>query len=181
MKRNILTYTGTLGLLTYENKEKESIELYLWNKKQRGSEVTKGIPVPQYYYKIVYDEQANKGVAFLGLNDPYSEDLKSSDLLCTNICDKIEWFKEEVKKYQQEEYGHITCCDIQDFAENVVENVNDFKTDAGQNILDEMKTLNGDDALLGCRLECKEKDLEEMTDEEIKECKMKLCANYVSN
>jgi len=151
LERSILTYTGTLGLLTYDNKNNgEKTELYLWYKKQKKSTVTKAIPVPKYYYKIVYDETVKQGIAFLGLNDPYSEDLKETDLLCNNVCDQIEWFKEEVPKMNIEEKGHITCCTIQELAE-VVENVNTFKTDAGVKILDE---ILDDFSLLACSLEC---------------------------
>merc|ERR1711981_43098 len=113
LNRNILTYTGTHELLTYNG-----TEIYLWYKKglsnrkngKRGkSEVSKGLPAPKYYWKIVYDEQEHQGVGFLGLNDPYAEDL--------------------------EEKGHITCCTIEELA-SIVGNVESFETDSGKTIND---------------------------------------------
>ena len=138
MNRTILSYTGTLGVLTYDGKE-----LYLWYKRAKKSRsiVSKGIPVPKYYWKVVYDEQESKGVGFLGLNDPYAEDLKETDYLCNNVCDEIRWFGNALKKNKDsEEKGHITCCTIQGLAA-VVSNIDDFKTDSGKYINDDLTSL----------------------------------------
>ena len=144
MKRDILTYTGTLDLLNYND-----TGIYFWYKRQEGSLVTKGIPVPKYYWKIVYDTKENQGAGFLGLNDPHSENLTETDYLCKpNVCDQIGWFKENVRNHDVEEKGHITCCTIQDLAK-VVKNVNTFKTDQGQSI-------SNTPSLLSCSLTCDE-------------------------
>ena len=138
MNRTILSYTGTLGVLSYDGKE-----LYLWYKKVKKSKskVSKGIPVPKYYWKVVYDEHERKGVGFLGLNDPYAEDLKETDYRCNNVCDKIHWFGNALKKNKDlEEKGHITCCTIQELAA-VVSNINNFKTDSGKYINDDITSL----------------------------------------
>ena len=124
-------------------------DLYLWYKKQSKSEVTKGIPVPKYYSKIVYDEKENKGVGFLGLNDPHSKNLTDTDYLCKpNVCDQIGWFKENVPNTDVEEKGHVECCSIEDLAK-VVRNVDNFKTDKGEYI-------NNNPSLLTCNLTCEE-------------------------
>lgn len=134
LQRNILTYTGTLDILAYENKD-----LYLWYKEYKT--VTQAIPVPRYYWMIMYDEKADEGVAFLGLNDPYAADQKAADFLCTNVCDQISWLNDYVPKMDEEDRGHITCCTIgnkgaQKGLADVVSNVAKFKTDQGESILD---------------------------------------------
>ena len=122
-------------------------ELYLWYKKQRGSSITKAIPVPKYYYKVVYDQKENQGVGFVGLNDPYSDDLTEDDYLCKpNVCKEVGWFHETVKDTHVEEKGHISCCSIQDLAK-VITNVKNFKTDQG-------KILNQDPKIMTCGFTC---------------------------
>ena len=145
MKRDILTYTGTFGTLSYNE-----TELYLWYKKQRGSSVTKAIPVPKYYWKVVYDAKENQGVGFVGLNDPYADNLTEEDYLCKpNVCKDVGWFHETVKDTDVEEKGHISCCSIQDLAQ-VITNINSFKTDSGNKI-------NQDDTkLMTCGFKCNE-------------------------
>ena len=154
LNRNILTYTGTHELLTYNG-----TDIYLWYKKglsnrkngKRGkSEVSKGLPAPKYYWKIVYDEQEHQGVGFLGLNDPYAEDLKETDYLCNNVCDQVKWFVESVPNKDVEEKGHITCCTIEELA-SIVGNIKSFETDSG-------KTINDGTPLLTCSLECDENE-----------------------
>ena len=131
-----------MDLLNYNGKD-----LYLWYKKQKGSTVTKGIPVPKYYWKIVYDQKKNQGVAFLGLNDPHSKDVTDMDYLCKpNVCDQLGWFKENVPDTDVEEKGHVECCSIEDLAK-VVPNIKNFKTDQGEYI-------NNNPSLLTCNLSC---------------------------
>ena len=109
---------------------------------QKGKgKVSKGIPVPKYYWKVVYDEQERKGVGFLGLNDPYAEDLKETDYRCNNVCDEIHWLGKALKENKDlEERGHVTCCTIQELAA-VVSNINNFKTDSGKYINDDITSL----------------------------------------
>ena len=157
LKRDILTYTGTFGTLSYND-----TDLYLWYKKQRGSSITKGIPVPKYYWKVVYDEKENQGVGFVGLNDPYADDVTEEDYLCKpNVCNQVGWFHETVKDTDVEEKGHISCCSIQDLAK-VVKNIEKFKTDQGSYI-------NENPTLMTCGFKCED----ESTD-------CNLCQNLVS-
>merc|ERR1719510_1487575 len=176
LKRNILSYTGTLDVLSYKNEEDENKEVYLWYKKQKKSDVTKAIPVPKYYWKLVYDEKENKGVAFVGLNDPHSKDLKEEDYLCKpNICEQIGWFMENVKDTDVEKKGHISCCSIEDFAK-VVPNVDKFKTDQGKYITQQSPSLITCD--LTCKFKCQDQikcckdNCEECTCDECNLCEL---------
>ena len=89
----------------------------------------------------MYDEIENQGVGFVGLNDPYAEDLTEDDYFCEpNVCKKVKWFHETVKDTNIEEKGHITCCRIQDLAE-VITNIKKFKTDNGNPISQDPKLM----------------------------------------
>ena len=122
----MLTYNGT--------------QLFLWNAyakyPKKNQLKTGGIPVPKYYYKIIYDKEEHECVAFLGLNDPHSEDLKETDLLCSNVCEKLNWLDAEMAaKWELEDKGHITCCTCEDLAK-VVKNVTNFKSQGENKISD---------------------------------------------
>ena len=97
---------------------------------------TGGIPVPKYYWMIIYDKKEHEGVAFLGLNDPYSKDLKPTDLPCSNMCHQLKWLDDEKKAwFEDEKKGHIACYKIECFA-TVVENVANFQSQGGRDIKD---------------------------------------------
>ena len=131
LKSDIAIYTGTMDVLSYEDKGGADTEIYLWYKKYRG--ISKAIPVPLYYWKILYNQSTNQGIAFLGLNNPHSEDV--TDYLCPNICGQIPWVKEYVPDIDLEEKGHMTCCAIGDLAK-LVSVVGTFEDKDGQFIKD---------------------------------------------
>ena len=103
----------------------------MWYKEYK--KVTKGIPAPLYYWKIIYDEKHHEGIAFLGLNDPHSLDV--TDYLCPNICDEITWLKKYVPHIEIEEKGHMTCCTIKDLAANI-DYIKNFRNEGGALIED---------------------------------------------
>ena len=126
-----MTYTGTSDVLTYENNIGADTEIYVWYKLYK--QIRKAIPVPLYYWKVLYDQSTMQGVGFLGLNDPHSEDV--TDYVCPNICDQLSWLKQYVPDIELEEKGHMICCTIEDLAE-VVSVVGTFEDDAGNPIKD---------------------------------------------
>ena len=89
LQRDILVYTGTVGILAYKNSLGVETEFFLGHEGNVSNE--EAIPVPKYYWTIIYDEKQHKGIAFLGLNNPHSLDV--TDYLCPNVCDKITWLE----------------------------------------------------------------------------------------
>ena len=126
-----MTYTGTSDVLTYENNTGDETEIFLWYKTYK--KISKGIPAPLYYWKVLYYQSMNQGVAFLGMNDPHSEDV--TDYLCPNQCNKLSWLKKYVPDVELEEKGHMTCCTIADLSK-VVPVVGTFEDEAGNLIKD---------------------------------------------
>jgi len=102
--------SGTWGQLQYPNTAEEPTSLFLDPKGEKAPV----IPIPAYYWKILYDDQERKAVAFLGMNDIYSPDV--TETLCPSVCDKLDWVDFDV---EDESLGHITCCDMESFAKVV--------------------------------------------------------------
>ena len=48
------------------------------------------LPVPKYYWKLLLNEVTKESVAFVGLNDPHSEDIPQEDAFCQTQCGSIE-------------------------------------------------------------------------------------------
>ena len=81
---------------------------------------------PAYYWKVLYDRDANQAVAFLGSNDIYAED--TTTYLCPTVCDQLDkWVKFD---YEDETHGHVTCCSLESFA-NVVSFAPDLRDENG--------------------------------------------------
>ena len=115
LQRDVLLYTGTVDILSYMDTANVPTEIFLWYDGYK--QIYQGIPAPLYYWKIIYDEANDEGVAFLGLNNPHSLDV--TDYLCENICEQITWLAKYVPKIEMEERGHMTCCTIKELADNV--------------------------------------------------------------
>ncbi|XP_014488252.1 PREDICTED: uncharacterized protein LOC106751719 [Dinoponera quadriceps] len=79
-------YTGVYGQMTMADINSIQQPIYLYPERRI-------LPVPKYFWKIVYDPLLKKGTAFVGLNDPFVEsiaDIKSL-YLCTDVTKQIKW------------------------------------------------------------------------------------------
>ena len=73
------------------------------------------LEVPKYYWKVVYNREANEAIAFVGLNNPH--ETKKPTLLCSpNVCSKLSWVD---WSYDTLESGFMYCCRVEDLRENV--------------------------------------------------------------
>ena len=129
LQRDILLYTGTYEILTYKDSNNTATEIFLWHKKYK--DITKAIPAPLYYFKIIYDEEKHEGVAFLGLNNPHSLDV--TNYPCENVCDQISWLEKYVPDIEDEEKGQMTCCSINELAD-VIDFHPNFTNEQGESI-----------------------------------------------
>lgn len=78
------------------------------------------LPVPQYFYKIVYDEVNSKGIVFVSVNNPHIEEEDLEDyLFCENVMERVNWIslKSSLKM------GFIFACDVNDFLQDMEENL----------------------------------------------------------
>jgi len=104
--------SGTYGSLDYPDIAGTEKDLWINWDSDGGVE---RIPVPKYYWKVLYDQSSHSAVAFLGLNDIYSSDVTHTR--CPSVCDKLTvWFHAD---YEDEDLGHITCCDLESFSKVV--------------------------------------------------------------
>jgi len=129
-KSNQLDHTtqvtsGTYGTLAYPDARGEPTELYLFYDPDSSPAATK-IPVPKYYWKVLYDDQSHSAVAFLGLNDIYANDITKTQ--CPSVCDQLsQWVDFD---YNDVKAGHITCCSLDTFA-SVVPYAPQYKDENG--------------------------------------------------
>ena len=124
-----MLYTGTVDVLTYMDSANVPTELFLWYDGYK--QITQGIPAPLYYWKIIYDEANDEGVAFLGLNNPHSLDV--TNYPCENVCNQISWLEKYVPDIEEEEKGQMTCCAINELAD-VIDFKPNFTNEQGDSI-----------------------------------------------
>ncbi|KAI4503343.1 hypothetical protein M0802_001565 [Mischocyttarus mexicanus] len=79
-------YTGVHGQMTLPNVRGKQQPFYLY-----VNGTTTAVPVPKFYWKIIYDPQSKKGTAFVGLNHPFIESITEDIYICKDISSMIEW------------------------------------------------------------------------------------------
>ncbi|XP_045467880.1 uncharacterized protein LOC123676186 [Harmonia axyridis] len=102
-------FTGTYGNLVLTKYSSSPLYLYYNSLSQRG------IPVPEVYWKVVYDPARQKGVAFVGTNDPFLT-TDNTNFICRDVLKSIEWIKFSNKNAS---IGLIYACTV-DNLRNVV-------------------------------------------------------------
>jgi len=111
-KLDLVVYTGTYGVATLPNVNEDETELYLYV----DSNNNKGIPVPKFYWKAVYDPKSQAGVVFVGINNPYVSAPQGDYLICTDVCSNISWVHWDRKNIKK---GYSYCCEVDDFRSTV--------------------------------------------------------------
>lgn len=83
---NLIVYTGTHGQMSLLDENNNRVPIYL-----RVDKNENGMPVPKFFWKIIYDSERMLGTAFVGVNDPYAEKITSDMLICKDVSDSIRW------------------------------------------------------------------------------------------
>jgi hypothetical protein len=99
--------TGTYGILTLPDVNGTHVEVYLFGDK---------LPIPKYFWKIVYEERVQQAVVLINLNNPFVRKLGRGEYLCENICNKVGWDYASWSDYGR---GFVYCCDYNQFADEV--------------------------------------------------------------
>ncbi|XP_035744118.1 uncharacterized protein LOC118451555 [Vespa mandarinia] len=82
-------YTGVHGQMTLPNARGKQKDIYLY-----VNDRTKAVPVPKFFWKIIYDPRSKKGTAFVGLNNPFIKSKDDGDnYICSDISSTIKWLK----------------------------------------------------------------------------------------
>ncbi|CAB3387778.1 Hypothetical predicted protein [Cloeon dipterum] len=80
-KNDLLIITGTSGTARLPDCNGELTEVYLAPQKR--------LRAPEYFWKLVVDEKARLGIAFVALNIPFGENTPMGE----SVCEQIEWLK----------------------------------------------------------------------------------------
>lgn len=106
---DVVIYTGTHGIAKLPNLKGVQTELYLY-----ATNKAKGIPVPELYWKVVYDPKTKAGTAFVGVNNPY---IKNHNKICLkDVCSQIKWIHWRQNNITE---GYSYCCSVDDFRRTV--------------------------------------------------------------
>lgn len=108
-RKQLLVYTGTHGVTTLPDADGVQRAIYLSENGPNSK-----LRVPQHFWKVVIDPYTNRGVAFVGINNPYYIESYSCNFkLCENICDKISWINWNADNLTA---GFSYCCDVNDLS-----------------------------------------------------------------
>ncbi|KAL4714408.1 hypothetical protein ACJJTC_017703 [Scirpophaga incertulas] len=115
-------YTGTFGVTQLRDESGQLQDIYL---RQIGNQLQ--VPVPMYYYKVVYDSGRRLGTAFVSINNPYYTASEVRQLqFCTDQCRNnaaFSWLKWQPDRI---DIGYSFCCTIADFR-RVVGHIPNFR------------------------------------------------------
>lgn len=105
-------YSGVYQVLRLQHEHSgQFIKIYL------SIEGTKyRVPIPEYIWKIAYDEKSEAGIAFIGVNSPYIGDEFYWYKICKDICFKLDYVKFH-QDYAKK--GYVYCCEINDLRRRV--------------------------------------------------------------
>lgn len=79
-KLDLVVYTGVHGIATLNDINNNEQLLYLY-----VNDTEQLLPVPRFFWKIIHDPISNLATAFIGMNEPYADDLYEDMYLCPDI------------------------------------------------------------------------------------------------
>ncbi|XP_046752864.1 uncharacterized protein LOC124416067 [Diprion similis] len=104
-------YTGVHGITTLLDVNNLEQPIYFY---ASGDE--RALPVPKFFWKIIYDPLTQKGTAFVGVNNPYITEVTSDYYICDDISSKITWLTWTADSIEK---GISYACTIDDLREVV--------------------------------------------------------------
>lgn len=107
--QDIVIYTGTHGIATLPDVNNVQKPLYLY---VDDNNIGK-IKVPELFWKVLYEPMTQRGLAFVGINNPY---LTTYTPLCKNVCDQIDWLSWQPTK---QKLGFGYCCDVNELRKTI--------------------------------------------------------------
>ena len=67
--------------MNYPDKNGNDVDIFLYLDGENQF-----IPAPKYYWKVLMNEAKKEAVAFVGLNDPHSENIDEDEYFCNSVC-----------------------------------------------------------------------------------------------
>lgn len=104
---NLDEYTGVHGITTLEDVNGNQQPLYL-----HANATHSAFPVPRFFWKIVHDPISKRGLAIIGLNEPYAKQITKDMYICPNIVgqNEVEWVK---AKFDNIKNGITYVCSVE--------------------------------------------------------------------
>lgn len=113
---NTIIYTGTFGVTKLHNVNGRRVEIHLHTDDNNNPV----IPVPEYFYKVVYETTRRCGIAFVGINNPYYTQIEARQrFFCDDLCrhnNNFSWLSWHPDNPSE---GYTFCCSISDFRSTV--------------------------------------------------------------
>ncbi|XP_063892698.1 uncharacterized protein LOC110377300 [Helicoverpa armigera] len=110
---NTVIYTGTFGISQLRDQNNRLVDLYLVPERNQ-------LPVPLYFYKVVYDASRRIGTAFVSINNPYYTEAEVRALtFCTDRCRNNNAFNWLNWQPDRIDIGYSFCCTVDDFRRTV--------------------------------------------------------------
>lgn len=100
---DLTIYSGTLGQLRLPNAAGEQKDVFL----AAGNKII----VPNYFYKIIIDEQAKSGIVFVTSNNPFIA-RNAIHPFCEDVCVRSGL---DMKQFSDPRRGYTFCCEYDDF------------------------------------------------------------------
>ncbi|KAL1505974.1 hypothetical protein ABEB36_005415 [Hypothenemus hampei] len=109
--KNLEIYTGVYGTMSLPNQRHwRKVPLFLHNIQGK-----KLLPIPQLFWKLIYDRTSDKGIVIVGVNNIYELNM-TEDVVCLDIGDRISWFNRKLQNQKHNiELGYIYACSVNDF------------------------------------------------------------------
>ncbi|XP_045781513.1 uncharacterized protein LOC123878361 [Maniola jurtina] len=112
--QTVTVYTGTNGICTLPDSSDVHRQIYLTTD-QNNNRV---VPVPMYFYKVVYDPTKYTAVAFISINSSYYNNTMIQKLaFCNDVCEQNPQFS--WLTWRPKDGTHSFCCKYEDFVKTV--------------------------------------------------------------
>nr|QJD55610.1 DNA/RNA non-specific endonuclease [Spodoptera litura] len=113
----VIVYTGNHGMMALPDKGGRMREIFLHADLNNNFNV----PVPMYFYKLVYDPSQKRASVFLTINSSfYNDSMTNSLVFCDNICDKDDYYNNfKWLRWRSNDGTFSFCCDYDQFVREV--------------------------------------------------------------
>lgn len=108
-------WTGNIGVMQIKDKDNILRDIYLDNDDLKE----RSVPVPKLIVKVVKDIDAQAGIVFITVNNPYLEKIEDHKVICKNICRTnkiwIDWGFNKYESFNDSSKGYTYCCKVNNF------------------------------------------------------------------
>ncbi|CAK1542624.1 unnamed protein product [Leptosia nina] len=111
-----IIYTGTYGVSQLVDNYGRRVDLHLYTDHNNNPIIR----IPQYFYKVVYEPRTKRGIAYVGINNPYYTLSEARDLFfCEDICRNTSGFSWLTWHPDNPMEGYTFCCTVPSFKNTV--------------------------------------------------------------